>query len=333
MHKLPPLMALFLALACNLPIAGRTVLPPSPSQPISLPARDTPPLTPIAIPPVPSSVVQIQGAPYRAYQASGDPFRFVCPDPCAVDPELIFAQYSGFHSAYEILLHGTGVDALPELTPVDFHLTNDKKCGTLKDSPALSYAGRNSGSNAYICTFLFEYARGFNGQPYSPEIAVRLDLQTIFIHEYLHTIFYGRITRDAGAIHDFVTPLAMFYTGKLQGGAELCAYHPQTPPGDYGGYLIQQLCTQNGFRPEQLAPSLIALDEIYRSDGGKLEEGYQHKVPTTLQFREILNRVLGGDTAQAFADACWPAKLFGDSYVLPYACTHRTPTVKPSPVP
>jgi hypothetical protein len=336
MRKLCLLLVLFILTACNLKAAASTSISSleQGNSTVILPS-DTglPTLTPLSILPVPSSTATIEGAAYDVFQASGDPFRFVCPHPCTVDPELIFAQYAGFRAAYEIMLGYTGVDTLAELQPVDLHIKNDPLCGELSKSPALSYAVRDPGGHAYICTFLFEYAKGYQGQPYSPEIAVRLDQQVIFIHEYLHTIFFGRTTGNAGAMHDFVTPLAMVVGGLLHGDDELCAYHPESPPGDYGGYLIQQLCAQNGFRLEDLRLSLIELDSLYSSDGGLLQEEYRHLVPSMVQFREILNRVLGSETSQAFIDACWPARLFDEDYILPESCLYRTPTVKPTAIP
>jgi hypothetical protein len=277
------------------------------------------------------STVQIEGVQYQSYQAPGDPFRFVCPVPCAAAPQLIYAQYSGFKQARGTLLQIMGVDTLPELQPVDVHVSNDPKCGKLKDAPALSFAFHNANGNAYICTFIFEYSQGYNGQPYSPELAVRLDQQTILIHEYLHTIFFGRVASEAGSMHDFVTPISPYVTDML-GTGDLCAYHPQSPPGDYGGWLIFELCRQNGFRIEKLAPAMVALDQLYQSGGGQVQEGYQHPVPTMGQFRQILNQALGSDTSKAFADSCWPAKLFGDSYTLSNACLYPTPTVQPTAV-
>ena len=277
------------------------------------------------------STLQIDGAQYQSYQAPGDPFRFVCPVPCAAAPQLIYAQYAGFKHAREILVKIMGVDTLPELQPVDVHVLNDPKCGKLKDAPALSFAFRNDHGNASICTFIFEYAVGLNGKPYSPELAARLDQQTILLHEYLHTIFFGRVADAAGAMHDFVTPISPYVTGTLA-DPDLCAYHPQSPPGDYGGWLIFELCRQNGFRIEKLAPVMVALDQLYQSGGGQSHEDLQHPVPTMAQFRQILNQTLGSDTSKAFADSCWPAKLFGDSYTLSNACLYPTPTVQPTQV-
>ncbi len=309
--------------ACTAPTAS-----PIPDQPTSAVIVEATP-APIAIVDVPSSVIQIDGVSYVAYQTPGDPWRFLCQEPCTVDANVIFAQYAGFRSAHETMITLTGVDPLPELLPVDFHLTNDATCGNLADSPALAFAHVYPDGNAYVCTFLFEYAQGLNG-PYTAEDAVQLYNQTIFIHEYLHAIFPGRFPSDVDAFHDFVTPLAV-YIG--QGEMDLCAYHPETPPGDFGGYLIVQLCQQNGFQMEDIAASLIEVDNLYQSGGGQLQEGYQHPAVTMAQYRQILNNLLGSDTRQAFADACWPAELFGDSYTLSEACLHPTAAPEPTRIP
>jgi hypothetical protein len=53
------------------------------------------------------------------------------------------------------------------------------------------------------------------------------------------------------------------------------------------------------------------------------------------QYRDILNRLLGGDTTNAFAEACWPPELFGNSFISPMACVVSTPEVAsgtPTPI-
>jgi hypothetical protein len=264
---------------------------------------------------------------------SGDPFRFLCQEPCKAEAKLIYAQYAGFHSAYDLMLKLTGVDVLPELQPVDIHLTNDQTCGKLGEAGALAFAGRSPAKNGMVCTFLFEYAQGFNGQPYSPEVAVRLDQQTILIHEYLHLVFYGRLPSAVETMHDFVTPLGLYIGNDLDPYVNPCTYRPETPPGDFGGRLFNNLCMQNGFSVEKLAAVMVELDKLYQSGGGQVQEpDYQHPVPSAAQFRDLLNRQLGGDTTQAFADACWPLELFGNSYTLPPSCLITPTVVTPTPV-
>jgi hypothetical protein len=332
-RKLFWLLAILVLAGCNFP----KVRPTAPaatetatSTPTSVPRSPIEP-THVLIVEIPPTTVEIDGAPYQAYQAPGDPFRFACPIPCKVSPSLIYAQYAGFKVARDILLKITGVDTLPELQPVDIHVSNDPKCGELKNAPALSYAGHDPHGNAYLCTYIFEYAQGFNGQPYTPDVALRLDQQTILIHEYLHTIFFGRVTQKAGAMHDFVTPIALEVTGTLS-SPDLCQYHPVTAPGDYGGWLIYNLCRDAGFTLDKFAPTMKAVDRLYRGDDGKVNEGYKHLVPTMAQFRFELHKVLGRDPAGAFQDACWPAALFEDIYTLSDACLYPTPTVQPTQV-
>ncbi len=78
----------------------------TPSAPVEATA------TPIAVVPIPVISVQIEGMPYNAYQIPGDPFRFVCPDPCPLDPQYIYAEYAGFRAAYAKLIQLTGIDTL-----------------------------------------------------------------------------------------------------------------------------------------------------------------------------------------------------------------------------
>jgi hypothetical protein len=335
-----------LPLGCNLPAVVQTVSAPEttenppPASGTQKPSSATASLMPgfapsphIPIVPIPSQAVSIEGHPYTSYQAEGSAFRFVCPDPCPVDPELIYAQYAGFHNIYENLIGLTVVDTLTELQPVDIHILNDPKCRNLSDISFRAYSNWNSGANAFICSFLFEYAEGAGGAPYTAAEAVLPNWQDALIHEYLHTLFFGRITRYAGAMHDFVTPIAIYAWLGWGEGEFFCEYHPVTPPGDFGGYLLQQLCRRYGFHWEHLARVLTELDVLYASGGGVSDEGFRHPVPDMAQFRDILNRVLETDTTPAFIDACWPAVLFGETYALPASCTDRTAAPIPTAAP
>jgi hypothetical protein len=290
--------------------------------------------TPIPIVPIPVSSVQIEGMPYLAYQNPGDPFRFVCPESCPLDPQFIFAEYAGFQVAHAKLIELTGVDTLAELQPVDMHLVmKDSICHILPGGHAYIYAGAHQ---AYTCT---------EGPGYYPSLeerirmAVRPDEQYFPLHEYMHTIFFGRISGQAGefqayiaeSMHDFVVPIPSYAIGILD-PAGFCSYHDPNPPGDFSGWLIYELCRQNGFQLPDLALSLTDLDNLYQSGGGKVvQEGFQHPAPTVAQYRDILNGLLGGDTTQAFADACWPPELLGKSVSRGPACPAPTPTISGTP--
>jgi hypothetical protein len=157
----------------------------------------------------------------------------------------------------------------------------------------------------------------------------------------MHTIFFGRISGKAGNFdapnayffHDFVVEIPSYATGGLD-PAGFCSRRYKIPPGDFDGWLINELCRQNGFTLPDLALSLIELDKLYLSGGGQVVvEGYEHPVPTVAQYRDILNRLLGGDTTPAFAAACWPPRLFGNSYSLGPACAQPTTAISGSPTP
>jgi len=333
MRKIFLPVLLLLALACNLPNAGGGVpvstqsANPIPTGVIS--ATDIP----IPIVDVPMSVIQIKDASYQSYQMAGDPFHFVCVEPCSIDQKLIFAEYAGFRNVHEKIIKLAGVDVLPELGSVEIHLQFDPVCGYEMGNGG--YARWYPGETALICDFLFEAAAGPSGPLATPDNATHLDQQWIFIHEYLHMLFLGRLPNEVEAIHDFVTPVATYISYLRQDGSEseagigdLCAYHPDSPPGDFGGRLFLNLCIQNGFSLEKLAATMIALDQLYQSGAGQVpQQGYQHASASAAQFREILNNVTGSDTRQAFIDACWPASLFGR--VIPSA-THAFIQHRPS---
>ncbi len=336
---------LILALAgCNLPqppaavtVPVPTATPPpvAPTAAATIEATAVPTDSPAAVVPIPASSVQIEGVAYQAYQNPGDPFRFVCQTPCPLDPQYIYAEYAGFRLGHARLIELTGVDTLAELQPVDMHLVlDDSVCKELPAGHAYVYAHKHQ---AYTCT---------EGPGYYPtldekiQMASRLDGQYFPLHEYMHTIFFGRISGRAGDfqdykaefLHDFVVPIPSYAVGILD-PAGFCSYRNQLPPGDYNGWLISELCRQNGFQLPDLARSLVALDELYRSGGGQVQQkGYAHPSPTVAQYRDILNKLLGSDTTGAFAAACWPPGFFGNSYSLPPACAANLPSGTATPV-
>ncbi len=293
------------------------------------------PTTPLEILPVPSISIQVEGVAYQAFQMPGDPFRFVCQEPCTLDLEYIYAEYAGFRSAHDMLIALTGIDTLTELQPVDMHLElTDSICADFPYGHAYLYANTHQ---AYTCT---------EGPGYYPTIEEKIQMaaspegQYFPVHEYLHTIFFGRISGQAGGFqdyraeffHDLVVPLPSFAIGILD-PAEFCSYPYSLPPGDFGGRLISELCQQNGFDLADLAASLIELDRLYQSGGGQVAaEGYEHPVPSVAQYRDILNHLLGSDTTSAFAAACWPPELFGNSYLPAPACVSASSGGTATPV-
>lgn len=313
--------------ACNLPVPPGEGIPSAPTEDVQSNGQGAETTeevtsTPEAIVPIPASSIQIEGVAYTAYQIPGDPFRFVCQEPCPLVPQYIFAEYAGFRLAHAKLIELTGIDTLAELQPVDMHLVlDDSICSELPVGHAYVYSQMHQ---AYTCS---------DGPGYYPTVeekiqaAAQADGQYFPLHEYMHTIFFGRISGTAGNFqdykaaffHDYVVPLPSYAIGILD-PAGFCSYH-DLAPGDYGGWLIFELCQQNGFQLTDLALSLIELDNLYLSGGGQVsQDGYEHPASTVAQYRDILNNLLGSDTTSAFANACWPSGLFGNSYSAPPVC-------------
>jgi hypothetical protein len=357
MRKILLVFIFFLLLACQLPGITPTPVPTAPQekptlaptvQAIEATAESTPTAiiqaieptevdtpTPNAIGPIPVSSIQIEGVPYQAYQIPGDPFRFVCQEPCPLDPRYITAEYAGFRLAHPKLIELTGVDTLAELQPVDMHLVlEDSICGVHPGGHASMYPGTHK---AYTCS---------DGPGYYPTIEEKIQKaalaedQYFTLHEYMHTIFFGRISGKAGNFqdsyaeffHDYVVPLPSYAIG-IMDPSGFCSYRNQNPSrGDYPQWLISELCRQNGFQLKDVALSLIELDKLVQSSEGQVEMGFTHRVPTVAQYRDILNRLLGSDTTRAFADACWPPELFGNSFSVPPACPSLSTGGSPTPI-
>ncbi len=343
MRKIFLVLAFFLVLACNLTTAASTSAQTA-SQDIQTTASSAPTAeatgsdttAPVEIVPIPVRSIQIEGTPYSAYQIPGDPFRFVCQEPCPLDPQYIYAEYAGFRLALPMLIKLTGVDTLAELQPVDMHLVlEDSICKELPIGHAYVYSSMHQ---AYTCS---DGPGIYAAIEEKIQKAAQPGEQYFPLHEYMHTIFFGRISGRAENFeaptayyfHDFVVDIPAYAIGGLD-PAGFCSRRFELPPGDFGGWLINELCRQNGFTLPDLARSLIQLDKLYLSGGGRvIEEGYEHPVPTVAQYRDILNGLLGSDTTPAFAAACWPPELFGNSFNLGPACAQPTISISGSPTP
>lgn len=315
----------------NMATQTASLLPVSTLGPALTPKiTQTPEPTRIAVNvvPVPTSEIQIEGRAYLSYQMPGDPFRFVCQQPCNVDPALVNGFYAGFRAGRERLVNLLGIDTLPELQPVDIHLTGDSVCGEQPPSGVNLFANFNVPGNAYTCMF-------FLGNPasaayYTPETASLLYNQSGFLHEYMHTIFFGRLSASILGMHDFVYPIAIYASNEGMTEASLCWYWTGDTIGEFGGDLLPRLCARNGFTLAKWRESLLALDALYQSGGGTEAQGFTHPSVSPAQYRELLNNALGNDTSESFAKACWAADLFGEGYTLNEICQRAGPAPDPS---
>jgi hypothetical protein len=316
--------------ACNLP--GFPVETTSPPITYIPPASSSLPGTVDTQAPFDGSLVVVgsdllEGVAYTTYQIPGDPFRFVCQSPCQLSQDYIYAEYAGFRPAHARLIQILGIDTLPELQPVDMHLElMNSICSEQPSGHAYIYADRHQ---AYTCT------EGPGWYPTQEEVIQKAALageQYFPLHEYMHTIFFGRISGRAGDFmdykaeffHDYVVSVPSYATGGLDPSI-FCTFHDGVPTGDYDGWLIPELCRRNGFQFTHLSESLVALDRLYQTGAGVVPTaGYEHPVPSVAQYRDILNTLLGSDTTPAFAAACWPPELFDNSYTSPAGCLKPT---------
>ncbi|MGB7537183.1 MAG: hypothetical protein WBM17_01470, partial [Anaerolineales bacterium] len=223
MNKLFLVVMVFFVLSCNLVTVAQTpaqtgsqgILTPEPTGQ-DLEATGLGTSAPAEIVPVPVSSVQIEGVAYKAYQIPGDPFRFVCQEPCPHDPQFIYAEYAGFRLAHAMLIQLTGADTLAELQPVDMHLGfEDGICRAHPGGHASIYAHTHQ---AYTCT---DGPGLYATIEETIRLASRPEEQYFPLHEYMHTIFFGRISEwagdyinnKAGDFHDFVVPIPAYAIG------------------------------------------------------------------------------------------------------------------------
>ena len=256
-------------------------------------------------PSVPSTVFPISGdqtgrttptAQYRGYQNPGDTFRVVCPEPCPVDANTIYAFYSGFKQAKNQLIQFMGVDSLPTLQPFDLHIANDTWCGNFTTGltgDAGQYPVYSGRTGSFGCFWYADRTNFF--QPFQPQYVSTVPYHLLSVHEYTHTIFYGRHFNS----YEDMAKAASFYVCGLGGAPPITDACAMSLDRAAQGKLPWALCQLNGFTYAKLpaamqgmaAASLAAQDVVYSN------------VTSVYGFRKILNGILGGETADAFLAA------------------------------
>jgi len=247
-------------------------------------------------------LVTIHARPYVAYQAPGSTFRIVCAQPCPIDERYLRARYQGFRRVHARLVAAMGIDVLPELQPVDLHLSADAECPVSTTFTGYSYWDPSDPAKPFVC--LFELERVDPSPPLAPRPlteanALAVTEQVLAAHEYGHTILFKRHMVS----HEWlVESLSFFVTGLYASPCDPVFSHFT------GALTAYQLCQRNGLRFEDLAPSLQELEGLYQSG-----QGYAgwYGATTISQLRQILDRRLGSSTVQAFLDGGYPAPQIG----------------------
>lgn len=248
-------------------------------------------------------LVTIHDRQYVAYQAPGSSFRVVCAEPCAIDDRYLQARYQGFRRVHARLVAAMGIDVLPELWPVDLHVTADAECVASTVYAGYSSWDRGDTAKPYACLFELEATDPpppIVPRPLTEENALALSKQVLAAHEYGHTILFKRHMVS----HEWlVQSLSFFVTGL---SATPCDPMFSRFTGSITAY---QLCERNRFRFEDLAPSLQELDTLYQSGQGTAD---WYGETTTSQLRHILDQRLGSSTFQAFLDGGYLPPSIGE---------------------
>ncbi|MBV9494095.1 MAG: hypothetical protein JOZ54_07600 [Acidobacteria bacterium] len=256
-------------------------------------------------PSVPSTVFSISGdqnghttptAQYRAYQSSGDTFRIVCPEPCPVDANTIYAFYSGFKQAKSQLIQLMGVDSLPALQPFDIHVANDTWCGNYASGltgDAGQYPAYSGRTGSFGC---FWYANRTNFfEPFEAQYVSTVPYQLLTVHEYTHTLFYGR---HFFSYEDFAK-VASFYVSGIGGAPPITDACAMSLDRVNQGKLPWALCQLNGFTYAKLPAAMQGLASASLAGQNVVFSN----TTSVYGFRKVLNNVLGSDTSDAFLAA------------------------------
>lgn len=272
-------------------------------------------------PAVPSTVFSLSGdqnghtsptAQYRAYQNPGDTFRVVCPEPCPVDPNTLYAFYSGFKQAKDQLIQLMGVDSLPSLQPFDLHIANDTWCGSFTTGltgDAGGYPTYSGRTGTFGC---FWYANRDNFfEPFQPQYVSTVPYHLLSVHEYTHTIFFGRHFYS----YEDMAKAASFYVSGEGGTPPITDPCTMSLDQVLQGKLVWALCQLNGFTYARLPAAMQGLAAA--SLAGQ-NVAFLNAV-SVYGFRKILNGVFGSDTADAFLAAKINPNYVADDSTLPSA--------------
>jgi len=272
-------------------------------------------------PSVPSTVFSLSGdqnghttptVQYRAYQNPGETFRVVCPEPCPVDPNTLYAFYSGFKQAKDQLIQLMGVDSIASNQPFDAHIANDTWCGNFATGltgDAGVYTATSGRTGSFGC---FWYAnRDDFFEPFQPQFVSTVAYHLLTVHEYTHTIFFGR---HFASYEDMAKAASFYVTG--EGGTppitDACTMSLDLVSG---GKLLWALCQLNGFTYAKLPAAMQQMAAASLAGQGTIAPG--SNVTSIYTFRKILSNVLGSDTSDAFLTAKLYPNQVADDGSLP----------------
>ncbi|MDP3790281.1 MAG: hypothetical protein Q8R48_07770, partial [Candidatus Omnitrophota bacterium] len=162
-------------------------------------------------------------AQYDAYLIPGETFRIICQQPCPIAENILKKKVVGADAAIRALIDLTHVDVLPVAEPVDIHLTSSVECGNYQEKLSRNgYVSRFSGTRpsgtpsvttgSYMCLWEFDDEQLI--LPLNEENALRIEAQTVLIHEYSHILFYRR---SFASPEGFVQTLQLYVSGAWDG--------------------------------------------------------------------------------------------------------------------
>ncbi len=242
-------------------------------------------------------------ASYDAYSIPGESFRIICQQPCAIPEVILKKKVVGADAAIRALVDFTGIDVLPIVEPVDIHLTSSVECGDYQEKlRRQGYVSRFSGTRpsgvpgvtegAYMC--LWEFDDDQLIFPLNEENAMRIEAQTVLVHEYAHVLFYRR---SFASPEDFIKALQFRVSGIWDGESRDWQDFPLVTDAcdarlEINAPSVYQLCTRCGYSMDDLRATLQRIAEIYsRGDGEEID----NKVSMP-QLKAIIDDLTGRDS-------------------------------------
>lgn len=242
-------------------------------------------------------------AQYDAYFIPGETFRIICQQPCPISENILKKKVVGADAAIRALIDLTQIDVLPILEPVDIHLTSSVECGNYQEKLSRNgYVSRFSGTRpqgvtrvtpgSYMC--LWEYDDEQLILPLNEENALRIEAQTVLVHEYAHILFY---TRSFASPEGFVQALQLYVSGAWNGESRGRNNFPRmtdacNPLLESRATDVYLLCTRCGFQISDFRIILQRVHEIYSRGTGEAIEG---KV-SIAQLKRIIDEITGRDS-------------------------------------
>lgn len=240
-------------------------------------------------------------------------FRFACLSPCPIPDATLRASMTGFRAGKALLQDLWGITVLPALSPVDIFFEGNALCTSPGSASAYATTyqpyGASGAQHGIVCLFQWDrfLSGAYGADWFTPEHAGDLEHQVLILHEFGHTVLYGR---HFSSYEDIVTYYSFRATGAVALPQGACSGEPLAS----FAFLVNLLCQMHGVQDADQKASWQALEQVFQQGLGYIGDGRT----SISQWRRQLDLRLGKLTGTAFLLAGFsPQQAGGEFSVTP----------------